>query len=198
MSIEFVEIEGELPNREYRHIGRRRRKGRLVHRLRAGPVGSIGTYPRHRPDLHRDLSEPSHRLRPKGRSISSDRRLRRIARASDTSIQRDEHLAEPSRNVSKVYRHGKPLSCPSWRRPTFQTSPHRQLLSMSGCFVVVVTLIGPPCRCFGEGWGQDGHGTQESFETTIISWIVGALRPQYSASMVGSSRVGSSHALCRL
>jgi hypothetical protein len=108
MSVELVEIEGELLNREYRHIRWRRRKGRLTHPFRAGYVGSTETFARHRPDLHRDLRQPSHRLRSKGRRISSDRRLRRVVRASDTPIQRDNHLAEPSRNVGKVYRHEKP------------------------------------------------------------------------------------------
>jgi hypothetical protein len=79
MSLEFVEIESELLNGEYRHIGRRYRKGRL----------------------------------------------RRVVRARHTSIRRDEHLAESSRHVGKAYRHGEPPARPSWRRLTFQISPHR-------------------------------------------------------------------------
>jgi hypothetical protein len=103
MSVEFVEIEAELLNGEYRNIRRRCRKGRLVHRLR----------------------QPSHRSRSKGRRVSSDRRFRRVVRARYASIQRDDHLAESSRHVGKAYRHGEPPSRPTWRRLTFQISPHR-------------------------------------------------------------------------
>jgi hypothetical protein len=75
--------------------------------------------------LGREFGQTAHGLRAKNGGVTGDGHLGGAFGTRCPPVQCNNEFAEPAGHIAEAHRHGTAPLGRSWRRPTFQISPHR-------------------------------------------------------------------------